>query len=123
MNPKRFLASASVILLTIGILGVVGLFERISPLSFFHPPYWINWAHIAIGIFAFIVSRSENSRLQARVTLIPAILGLLLGISGLVFGSFIARRFTIPELADPSDHIAHLIVGLTALWSWRNRNV
>jgi hypothetical protein len=39
----------------------------------------------------------------------------------LLFGERAARRFDIPELADPSDHTAHLLVGLTALWGWLGR--
>ncbi len=38
-----------------------------------------------------------------------------------LFGSLAANYFNIPELADPSDHIAHLAVGLFALWGWWNR--
>ena len=49
------------------------------------------------------------------------ILGLTLGSLGLLFGSRAARRFDEPALADPTDHLAHLGVGLAALWGWSNR--
>jgi hypothetical protein len=29
----------------------------------------------------------------------------------------------MPELADPSEHLAHLTIGLLALWAWSNGNV
>ena len=48
-------------------------------------------------------------------------MGMSLGLLGLVFGPSAARRYDIPELADPSDHIAHLGVGLLAMWGLRNR--
>jgi len=44
-----------------------------------------------------------------------------LGIVGLLFGSYLAMQLNVPELADPSDHLAHLTVGLLALWGWLNR--
>ena len=48
-------------------------------------------------------------------------LGSTLGLSGLLFGSYAAKRYNMPELADPSDHFAHLTVGVLALWAWSNR--
>lgn len=121
MNLKRFLFLASIVLATIGFLGVVGLFGYISSASFFHPPYWINWLHFILGIFVLIVALKGNAKLQALVVSIPMVLATALGVLGLVFGSYAAKYYNIPELADPSDHLAHLIVGVVAFWAWRNR--
>ncbi len=122
MNPKRFLQIAGPFLIIIGLLGIVGIFGKISDLGFFHPPYWINFIHLLLGIFILVVAFKGNKSLQANVTLIPAILATTIGILGLLFGSYAAKQYNIPELVtDPSDHIAHLIVGLVAFWAWRNR--
>jgi FtsH-binding integral membrane protein len=121
VTPKRFLNAASVALLTIGTLGVTHRLGSISRASFFNPPYWINWFHLLLGGVILTVRRSHSSTLEAATTLIAAFMGTTLGLSGLVFGPAAAKRFRVPELADPSDHVAHLTVGLLALWGWRNR--
>jgi hypothetical protein len=43
--------------------------------------------------------------------------------AGFLFGSYAAKRYNMPERAGPSDHVAHLTVGLLALWAWSNRKV
>jgi len=121
MTPKRFLDAASVVLLTIGTLGVTRRLGSISRASFFNPPYWINWFHLLLGVVVITVRRSPFIRLQAATTLMAAIMGTTLGLCGLLLGPSAAKRVGVPELADPSDHIAHLIVGLLALWGWQNR--
>jgi hypothetical protein len=121
MNPARFLTAAAATLLTIGTLGVTGRLRRISRASFFNPPYWINWFHLGLGTFVAGARLAGSSRLQASTTLLATVMGLMLGSLGLLLGPPAARRFDVPELADPSDHLAHLAVGLTALWSWCHR--
>lgn len=120
MKPVCFLLITGSVLVIIGFLGIVGLFGKISPLGFFHPPYWINFVHFALGVIVLVIAFKGNSKLQTRLIAVPAVLATLLGLSGLVFGSYAARTYNIPELADPSDHIAHLAVGLfaiSALWN------
>src|SRR3989344_746129 len=121
MNPKRFLTIAGLVLPTIGILGILGVLGSISSSSFFNPPHWINWFHLSLGIFVLCVAVWASKRLQTGVTLVATVLGLTLGLVGLLFGSLAANYFNTPELADPSDHIAHLAVGLFAFWGWWNR--
>jgi hypothetical protein len=121
MNPHRFLSAAGPVLITLGLLGLTHVLGKISSASFFHPPYWINWVHLSIGSIVLGVAAWGNRKLQASLTLVPAVLGTTLGVSGLLFGSLAAKRFNIPELADPSDHMAHLTVGLLALWGWLGR--
>lgn len=93
----------------------------VSEASFFHPPYWINWLHLMLGVLVLAVALKGGRKLQAGLTLVPAMLDTTLGLAGLLFGAF-ADRFGMPALADPSDHLAHLAVGLVALWAWLNRN-
>ena len=57
------------------------------------------------------------------MTLAAALIGGTLGLSGLLLGSYAANRYGVPELADPSEHLAHLAVDVLALWAWSNREV
>jgi hypothetical protein len=122
MNPKRFLRIGGGALITMGLLGTTGILGRISAASFFHPPSRINWFHLAFGILISVVAARGRDRLRAGFALGGALVGMTIGLGGLLFGERAARRFDIPELADPSDHVAHLLVGLTALWGWLGRS-
>jgi hypothetical protein len=122
MNPKRFLRIGGGALITMGLLGITGILGRISAASFFHPPPWINWFHLAFGMLVSTVAASGRAPLQAGFALGGALVGTTIGVAGLLFGERAARRFDIPELADRSDHAAHLLVGLTALWGWLGRS-
>ena len=121
MNPKRFLTIGGLILVTIGILDVVHLLGKISSASLFNPPYWISWFHLTLGVLILLVSFSRSAKLQTWVTLFPAVVATTIGLLGLLFGSWAASHYNNPQLADPSDHFAHLAVGLMALWAWWNR--
>jgi hypothetical protein len=122
MTPGLFLRIGGAVLIVIGALGLSGILGSISPLGFFHPPYWINWLHFLLGITIFIISFTRYHTLQGWIVLFPAIVATVIGVLGLLFGSYFASRYNILELADPSDHIAHLVVGLVAIWAWHNRN-
>jgi hypothetical protein len=121
MNPRRFLSLAGPLLILLGILGLTGVLGRISSVSFFHPPVWINWVHLGLGTVIVIVARRGSARLQAGFTATAMVLGLALGMTGLLFGRYLASRYRILELADPTDHVAHLLIGIFAAWGWRNR--
>jgi hypothetical protein len=121
MTPKRFLRMGGAALITTGLLGVTRVLGRISSASFFNPPYWINWFHLTFGLAVSAVATSRSPRLQTGLTLVAAMVGTTIGLAGLLFGPRAARRFNIPELADPSDHAAHLLVGLVATWGWIKR--
>jgi hypothetical protein len=99
----------------------MGLLGSISRASLFHPPYLINWAHLVFGIVVLTIAFAGGRALQNGFTLAAAIIGSALGFSGLLLGSYAANRYAVPELADPSDHLAHLGVGVLALWAWSNR--
>jgi len=121
MTPRRFLLIAGPTLITLGLLGIAGLLDSVSSASFFHPPYWINWLHLTLGIVVITTAFKGGKKLKVGLVSGAAVVGTTLGALGLLFGSYAATRFDIPELADPSDHIAHLTVGLLALWGWVNR--
>lgn len=121
MTPKIFLRLSGLVLMSTGLLGIIGVLGRISPASFFHPPSWINWFHLIFGIVVSAVAAFSRAPLQAAFALGGALVGTSIGLGGLLFGRRAAQRFNIPELADPSDHAAHLPVGLVALWGWLGR--
>jgi|SRR3989338_6756820 len=121
MNPKIFLRIGGSFLITIGILGLLGFFQQISNLGFFHPPYWINYFHLIFGSLVLYISLTKHKKVQTIFTLLAAVTGISIGTLGLLLGSYIAENYNIPELKDRSDHIAHLIVGLTALWAFKNK--
>jgi hypothetical protein len=99
------------------------LLSSISRASIFNPPYWINWAHLAFGIVVLAIAFVGGRTLHNAMTLAAALMGGTLGLSGLLLGSYAANRYSVPELADPSEHLAHLTVGVLALWAWSNREV
>ena len=123
LRPRQFLFLAGTVLVILGSAGAAGLLALISDASVFSPPYWINWVHLTFGIVVLAVAFAGGRTLQNAFTLAPATLGSIFGLSGLLFGSYAANRYNMPELADPSEHLAHLTVGVLALWAWSNRNV
>jgi hypothetical protein len=122
MTPKLFLKYGGILLITLGLLGLTGFLYKISTLAFFQPPYWINWIHFLLGVTILTISFAPYRKLHKWLILFPAIIATLIGVGGLLFGKYVAVKYNIPELnTDPSDHIAHLIVGFFAIWSWKNR--
>ena len=119
MRPRRFLLLGGSVLVIVGLAGVTGWLGSLSQATVFNPPYWINWVHLTLGIVVLAIALSRARMVQTVFSLAAAILGSTLG---LLFGSYAANRYNMPELADPSEHLAHLTVGVLALWAWANRN-
>ena len=122
LQPRRFLLLAGTVLTFIGLAGATGLLGSISHATLFNPPYWINWAHLTFGIFVLTIAFAGVRTIENGMTLAAGILGSTLGFLGLLLGSYAANRYSKPELANPSEHLAHLTVGALALWAWSNRN-
>jgi hypothetical protein len=121
MRPGRFLLIGGTVLVILGLAGVVGWLASMSRASVFNPPYWINWVHLTLGIVVLAVALSGARAVQNVFTLVAAAMGSIMGAVGLLFGSYAARRYNMPELADPSEHLAHFTVGVLAAWAWLNR--
>jgi hypothetical protein len=118
VTPHGFLLLVGPLLVLLGSMGLTGRLATISNASFFHPPYWINWVHLGVGLAAICVGLFAGAEVQAAMVLAPAAIGMTTGPLGLLFGRLAADRFKIPELADSSDHAAHLVVGLAATIAW-----
>jgi hypothetical protein len=123
VRPRQFLLLGGTVLVVIGLAGAAGLLGSISRASVFNPPYWINWVHLTFGVVVLAIAFAGRRTLQNAITLTAGIMGSTLGLSGLLLGPYAANRYNMPELADPSDHLAHLTVGVLALWAWSNRKV
>jgi hypothetical protein len=121
VRPRQFLLLGGTVLVILGLAGVTGLLGSFLQASLFNPPYWINWVHLTLGIVVLSIAFGGGRTFQSAMTLAAGALGSTLGFSGLLFGSYAAKRYNIPELADPSDHLAHLTLGVLAFWAWSNR--
>jgi hypothetical protein len=119
-TPARFLRAGGGFLILIGAAGIGGVLGNISSAGFFHPPRWIDFLHLTVGAIALVVSYVGKRALQVALTWVPAIVATAIGFGGLVLGSSLAARAHLVELADLSDPIAHISVGLLALWALRN---
>src|SRR4029077_2525410 len=108
VRPRQFLLFGGTVLVTVGLAGATGLLGAISRASVFDPPYGINWVHLTFGIVVLAVAVAGGRTLQNAFTLAAGIFGSTLGVSGLLLGSHAANGYNMPELADPSDHLAHL---------------
>lgn len=122
LQPRRFLLLAGTVLTFVGLAGATGLLGSISRATLFNPPYWINWVHLTFGIFVLAIALADVRTIRNGMTLAAGILGSTLGLLGSLLGSYAANRYAMPELADPSEHLAHLTIGALALWAWSNRN-
>jgi hypothetical protein len=123
LTPARYLVVAGLLLMVLGCAGLSGILGRLSSAAFFHPPYWINGVHLGFGAVLLVLAFSPLANVQAAFVLAGAVLGSGFGTAGLLFGPFAARHFKKPELADRSDHLAHLIVGVIAFWAWHGRGL
>ncbi|QQG45262.1 MAG: hypothetical protein HYW89_04685 [Candidatus Sungiibacteriota bacterium] len=118
MNPATFLKIGGIVLIAVGVLGLIGIIGPTAESSIFGSTWWFdnaeNWAHIVLGIVALIVVFALKG-FQKIVTLVVGILGVVVGIWGFVLGAnfFGAGLETL-------DNLLHLVIGLWALWSWKN---
>lgn len=63
-----------------------GWMASISDAGVFHPPYRINWLHLSVGLILIPLSRMGSPRLARSITFLPAALGILPGVAGLLSG-------------------------------------
>lgn len=119
--PTLFLKVGGAVLLLLGIVGFIGVFNNVS---FFNLDTGENLAHTVLGIgalgFGFFV---KDQTINRWLVVIVGALGLLTGVWGffLANGDFMGGHFAHPNfyglanLENPADNLLHLLVGLVAL--------
>ena len=119
--PTLFLKVGGAVLLLLGIVGYIGIFNTIS---FFNLDAGENAAHTVLGIvalaFGFFV---KDQNVNNWLVVIVGVVGLITGVSGffLATGDFMGGHFAHPNffglanLENPADNLLHLVVGIVAL--------
>lgn len=123
MNPKQFLTIGGVVLVLAGILGMIGILGPTVEQSIFRSSWWFdageNWAHLVLGIVALIVAFSMGASLQATITMLVGIVGIVIGLLGFFLGTDAMYNFYgLANLENPLDNVLHLVVGAWALLAW-----
>jgi hypothetical protein len=113
LNPQRFLFIGGATLVLLGTLGIIRVLGSLSDAAFFHPPSWINWLHLGVGSLVLVVAWRGDPPARLALTMVAAVAATGIGLGGLVLGA----RGGANQATDPSDHLAHLLVGLTAAWA------
>src|SRR5215475_4554349 len=120
MNPKQFLTIGGAILVLLGILGVLGVFNQSAT-----PWFWLdageNVAHLFLGVVALaaVFVPGLNSALAPYykpIVILVGIIALFFGVYGfIVAGAAAPNTFGLTNLESPSDNLLHLVVGAWAL--------
>ena len=119
--PTLFLKVGGAVLLVLGIVGYIGIFNNVS---IFNLDAGENLAHTVLGIvalgFGFIVKDQNVTR---WLVVIVGAVGIITGAGGffLANGDFMGGHFAHPNffglanLENPADNLLHLVVGIVAL--------
>src|SRR5438093_13381786 len=120
MNPKQFLTIGGAILLLLGIVGLLGVFNQSAT-----PWFWLdtgeNVAHLVLGVVALaaVFVPGLNSALAPYykpIVILVGIIALFFGVYGfIVAGASVPNTFGLTNLESPADNLLHLIVGAWAL--------
>ena len=115
MNPKQFLLIGGIILLALGIVGFLGVFNDTK--SAFYLDQGENVAHTGLGIIAIAASfLIPDAMLQKWLVAVVGVIALFFGVYGfIVAGNTPPNTFGISNLESPADDVLHLVVGVWAL--------
>lgn len=107
----------------VAILGWINVLGPTQEVSIFHESWWFdtgeNWAHLVLGIVAIIAAFALSASLQAGVTVLVGIIGIVVGLLGFFLGTDIQFNFYgLANLENPLDNLLHLVVGAWALLAW-----
>ncbi len=128
-NSTGFLRYGGTVLLLVGIVGVLGIFNNVT---FFSLDTGENIAHLALGVVGigvgFFIPNQGLHRLLTWALLITAafftVIGLFLPDGGALKDGAFAKPnfFGLANLESPADSILHLVVGAWAgLAVWMER--
>ena len=120
MNPKQFLTIGGAILVLLGIVGLLGVFNQTTT-----PWFWLdsgeNVAHLFLGVVALaaVFVPGLNTALAPYykpIVILVGIIALFFGVYGFVVaGAAAPNTFGLTNLESPADNLLHLIVGVWAL--------
>ncbi len=117
MNPRQFLQIGGVILLLLGIVGFVGIFNKAST-----PWFWLdngeNVAHVVLGVVAIAAAYVlKDADAQKWLVAIVGVVGILSGLYGFAVAGGPEPNAGFTNLESPSDNLLHLVVGAWALYA------
>src|SRR5713101_1348344 len=112
--PTLFLKVGGAVLLLLGIVGYIGIFNSIS---FFNLDAGENVAHTVLGIvalaFGFFV---KDQNVNKWLVVLVGVLGFFLTNGDFMGGHFAHPNFFgLANLENPADNLLHLVVGIVAL--------
>lgn len=120
MYPRLFLLYGGAVLLLLGIVGYLGVFNEEST-----PWFWLdpgeNLAHTVLGIVALaavlVPGLSDALRPFYRwIVILVGVLALFFAVYGFIqAGAAEPNTFGVANLENPSDNLLHLVVGIVAL--------
>ncbi len=115
MNPKQFLLVGGIVLLALGIVGFLGVFNDTK--SAFYLDQGENVAHTGLGIIAIAAAfLIPHAMLQKWLVAVVGITALFFAVYGfMVAGNTPPNTFGISNLESPADDILHLVVGIWAV--------
>ncbi len=118
--PTLFLKVGGAVLLLLGLIGLIGVFNNVS---WFNLDAGENIAHIVLGVvglgFGFFV---KDANINKWLVVILGVTGLVIGLGGFFLsGSTFANGafakpnfFGVANLENPADNLLHLAVGIVA---------
>jgi uncharacterized membrane protein HdeD (DUF308 family) len=117
---RLFLLYGGAVLLLLGIVGYLGIFNEEST-----PWFWLdpgeNLAHTVLGVVALaaVLVPGVNTALRPfyrPIVVLVGLIALFFAVYGfLQSGSPEPNTFGLANLENPSDNILHLVVGVVAL--------
>ncbi len=120
MNPRQFLILGGAVLLLLGIVGFLNVFNREST-----PFFWLdnaeNIAHTFLGVVALaavFVPGLNNALapLYRWIVILVGVLALFFAVYGfLQAGAPEPNTFGVTNLENPADNLLHLVV---AIWAF-----
>lgn len=119
MYPRLFLTLGGAVLLLLGIVGYVGVFNQTGS------AFWLdtgeNLAHTVLGIVALAIVfvpglNTAFAPFYRAVVVLVGLIALFFAVYGfLQAGQPTPNTFGLANLENPFDNVLHLVVGIAAL--------
>ncbi|MGH2358747.1 MAG: hypothetical protein ACRDGJ_12205 [Candidatus Limnocylindria bacterium] len=119
MYPRLFLIVGGAVLLLLGIVGYIGVFNETST-----PWFWLdsgeNLAHTVLGVVALaaVYVPGLNTALAPyyrAIVILVGVIALFFAVYGFIqSGAAEPNTFGLANLENPADNILHLVVAIAA---------